>query len=442
MTTRPDSGGSAASGDDRDPAGRSVAAGGGGTPADGPAAVRTDADDEVTDEVEPAAPDPRLPEDVSRRVLLLDRRNVWGVAWTIVGVLVLVQVGLFVLGGGRSFLYLVVLAWLAAVAMEPAVAKLSNRMPRGLATATVMLGLLVAIVVFLLLFGQLLAAQIIRLIDQLPGWTTTVVTWLNEQFNADLEPSSMLDSLGLTTDKLGGTAMNLAGGVLGFLAGVVASFFNVFVFGFFMYYFSAESPRLRRWLARLFPPTRQKLLGTVWDLAIQKTGGYVTARVVLAALSTTANAVFMLVIGMEYWLALAIWVGVVSQFVPTIGTYIAIVLPALIGLLGPNPMHGVLVLIFAIAYQQVENLLFEPRISGQAVGVHPAVSFGAVLLGTAVLGISGAFIAVPVAALLVALLELYARQYEVLPEYAEMRAPSEGGLRSRLRRLIRRRSAG
>lgn len=406
-----------------------------GTP--GEAADRTT--EPLTDDIPPTPPDPRLPDDVGRHVLLLDRRNVWGVAWTIVGVIVLVQVLFFFLGRGSSFLYTVILAWLAAVAMEPPVATLSKRMRRGFATALVLTALVTGAVVFLILFGQLLAEQITRLIDQVPGWIRSVVTWLNEQFDADIDPTKILDSIGLTTEKLGNTAVDLAGGVITFALAVVASFFQVFVFGFFLFYFSADAPRLRRWVARMFPPSRQKVIGTVWDLAIQKTGGYVAARVVLAALSTTASAIFMLIIGMDYWLALAIWIGVISQFVPTIGTYIAIVLPVLIGALGPQPIHGLLVLIFALAYQQVENVVLEPRISGQAVGVHPAVSLGAVVLGTAVVGISGAFIAVPVAALLVALLEIYARQYEVLPEYAEMHPPDGRGFKQRLRRLLRRR---
>jgi hypothetical protein len=105
----------------------------------------------------------------------------------------------------------------------------------------------------------------------------------------------------------------------------------------------------------------------------------------------------------------------VAQFVPTIGTYIAIILPTLVGLLGPNPIQGVLALAWGIAYQQIENLTLEPQISAKAVDIHPAVSFGAVLLGAALFGAAGAILAVPVAALLLALLDIYARKYELLP---------------------------
>ena len=123
-------------------------------------------------------------------------------------------------------------------------------------------------------------------------------------------------------------------------------------------------------------------------------------------------------IGMPYWLPLALWTGVVAQFIPTIGTYIAIVLPVVVGLLTPQA-RGVAALVWAVLYQQVENLLIEPRISARAVDVNPAVSFGAVLLGAALFGAAGAFLAVPVIAMLLALLNIYGRRYELLPEIEE-----------------------
>ena len=147
------------------------------------------------------------------------------------------------------------------------------------------------------------------------------------------------------------------------------------------------------------------------------------ARVVLATINAATTALFLFIIGMPYWLILGIWTGVVAQFVPTIGTYISIILPVLVGLLGPHPIQGVLALIWAIVYQQIENLTLEPQISAKAVDIHPAVSFGAVLLGAALFGAAGAVLAVPVAALLLALLDIYARKYELLPSLRPVGVP-------------------
>ena len=90
------------------------------------------------------------------------------------------------------------------------------------------------------------------------------------------------------------------------------------------------------------------------------------ARVILAAVNSTASGVVFAIIGLPSWLALALWTGLVAQFVPAIGTYISIVLPVLVGLLSPNPWLGVIVLAWGIVNQQIENLTIEPRISARA----------------------------------------------------------------------------
>jgi predicted PurR-regulated permease PerM len=164
------------------------------------------------------------------------------------------------------------------------------------------------------------------------------------------------------------------------------------------------------------PHRSQQVVGNIWHLTAQKTGGYVGARVFLAVLSSFCTAIVFLLIGMPYWLPLAMWTGVVAQFVPTIGTYIAITLPVLVGALSPNPWLGLIALVWGLLYQQIENLTIEPKISARAVDVNPAVSFGAVLLGTALFGIAGAFLAVPVVAMLLALIDIYATRYDLASE--------------------------
>jgi predicted PurR-regulated permease PerM len=66
----------------------------------------------------------------------------------------------------------------------------------------------------------------------------------------------------------------------------------------------------------------------------------------------------------------------------------------------------------------VENLALEPRISARAVNVHPAVSFASVILGGALFGVAGALLAIPVAAMLLTLLDLYRTRYALVPELA------------------------
>lgn len=350
--------------------------------------------------------------------VIFDRHNLWRVAWTVVAVFVIVRFLLFVHRDGGGVLGTIIMAWAASLALEPAVRRLSRHMRRGLATVVVLLSLVLSGAVFLALFGSMLASQITMFVEGIPDYVDSLDRLLSEYVDAD----ALKEQVSQPQD-LGAVASSVAGGVLSFVAALVGSLFQVLTFSFFVFYLTADGPRLRSWLARLLPPRQQKVFITVWDLALAKTGGYVAARMTLAVCSATAMALFLLVIGVPYWLPLGIWTGVVAQFVPTVGTYIAIALPVLVGLGSDNPLQGLFVLIFGTVYQQVENLILEPRISSRAVEVHPAIAFGSVLLGASLFGVAGAFIAVPAAALGVALLAIYTRKYDLLAETEE--APEE-----------------
>ena len=348
--------------------------------------------------------------------VLLDPGNVWRIGLVVIGLIVLVVVGRFVLAQGRSLIFIVVMAWFASLAMEPAVAWLARHMRRGAATGLTFAAVVLFLVVFFGLFGQLIAEQVSALVQSAPDRAQDALDWVNRRLGTSYSFDDLTRNLDLTSARAAGLATQLAGGVvqaLGSIAGAVASFF---MFALLLFYLSADGPRLRRWIASLFPPRIQKTTLVVWDTTAEKTGRYVTARLTLAAVNATASAIVFLVIGLPSWLALGLWTGLVAQFVPAIGTYISIVLPTLVGLLSPNPWLGVVVVGWAVLYQQVENLTIEPRISARAVNVHPAVSFGSVILGTSLFGIAGALLAIPVIAMLLTLLDLYRTRYDLVPE--------------------------
>ena len=206
----------------------------------------------------------------------------------------------------------------------------------------------------------------------------------------------------------------MAFGVINFVASVLSGFFGIFVLVFFVFYVSAGMPALRRWMARRLRPEPAgavpRRLGPHEDQ-----GRAATSRPASCSPPSTRflSGIVFALIGLPYWLPLALWTGIVAQFVPNVGTYISIALPMVVGLTSGDPILGVYVLIWGIAYQQVENLTFEPRISARAVDLHPAVSFGAALLGAQLFGLSGALLGVPVAATAMALLEIYKRRYEL-----------------------------
>ncbi len=313
----------------------------------------------------------------------------------------------------RSFLGLVFLGWLFGISMEPVVDRLARRgMRRGVATGLVMTGLALLLVAFVAVFGALLVDQLAQLVSALPSTVTDTVDWANRTFGTDFEPGDINDSLRLTPERIQQLAQDLTPGLFGVLSSLVGLIFKGFTVLLFAFYMSAQGPALRETVSRWFPPRHQHVVATVWEIAVEKTGGYVVSRLALAALSAFLTGVFLWLLGVPFWLPLAIWTGVVSQFIPTLGTYLAIAVPALIAL-AEQPIDALWVVVFGVVYQQVENYLFAPRITAATVSIHPAVAFGSVLVGAALFGPMGALVSIPVVAWIQAVVETYGHRYEL-----------------------------
>ncbi|MET9340103.1 AI-2E family transporter [Nonomuraea sp. NPDC003804] len=346
--------------------------------------------------------------------VLLAPANVWRVALVVAAVVALMFFLRFLLTDAGWLLVLLVMAWFTSLAMEPAVRPLSRRMSRRRATLLVMVTFTVVAVIFLILFGNLFVQQVGQLLLALPDVAAAVLKWINARLGTQYKLADLLKSLNVTPQQAAAYAQDVVGGVLGLVGTVAGMVFKLFMLVLLTYYFSADGPRLRQWVAQLLPSRYQLVFIRVWELSTEKTGGYVSARLILATINGGTSALVFLAIGMPSWFALGVWTGAVAQFVPTIGTYISIALPTVVGLASPRPWVGVAALAWAVVYQQVENLTLEPRISARSVDIHPGVSFTGVTLGAALFGAVGALLAIPVAAMLVSLVDTYATRYELV----------------------------
>ena len=187
-------------------------------------------------------------------------------------------------------------------------------------------------------------------------------------------------------------------------------FFTVLLFTF---YLVADGPRFRRLICSFLRPDHQREVLANWEIAIQKTGGWLYSRLLLGIIQAIGHYIAFVLIGVPYPLALALFVGVVSQFIPVVGTYIANGFPALIAF-AVDPVKALWVIAFAIVFQQVENYLMAPRITARTMSLHPAVAFGAVLAGVGLFGPIGALIALPTAAVVQAVGSTYFERHEVV----------------------------
>ncbi len=318
-----------------------------------------------------------------------------------------------------GFLFNLLLAWLLAISIDPLVTGLASRgMRRGVATSIVAIGGIVLVGGFIALFGGALANQIADLIIALPLLVLDLAEWFNGTFNANINPVELTANLNLTSEQITSIASSLAGGIFGVVFSVISVVFSLLTILVFSFYFSADAPRIKRFIAGWMPHNRQLVFINVWDISVRKAGGFVISKLALATLSSAAHVGFFYLIDVPYWLPMGIFAGLVSQFIPTVGTYLGVIVPGLFAAF-EQPLDVLWIVIFATVYQQIENYVFTPRISTATMDINSGVALGAVFVGAALFGPIGAIIGIPVAAIIIAVFEAYGQRYELHPEVEE-----------------------
>ena len=313
-----------------------------------------------------------------------------------------------------GLLILLLVALFLALAIEPGVNKLSARgWRRGRATISILLGVLLAFLVFVVAIGTLVGTQIADLLSESNRYIQDTVEFVNDTFGTQIDPQAVIDEVNDPNGRVqefiqsqGDEAVRLSLTALG----VIFQGLSVLLF---TYYLVADGPRLRRIICSRLTPARQVRVLSAWELAITKTGGYLYSRALLALLSAFFHWVVFQSLGTQAPIALALWVGLVSQFLPVVGTYLAGILPVLVTFLD-SPLKAAIVIGFIVIYQQIENYFFAPRITARTMELHPAVAFGAALGGASLLGAIGAILALPAAAMVQALASEWGQRYDVI----------------------------
>jgi len=185
-----------------------------------------------------------------------------------------------------TLLLMIFIALFLAVALGPAVDWLEKRRwNRRWATAVVFLAAFFLIILFLATLLPLFINQSAAIAVNLPDYLSTIESWLGRFMDVDLldvQIRGQLEDLGSLLQKYGG---QVAGGVLAVgstLANVVFQGVTILLFAFYM---MAEAPKMLRLVLSLFPANRQRLLLRIWEVSIEKTGGYVYSRLILSVVS-------------------------------------------------------------------------------------------------------------------------------------------------------------
>lgn len=297
-----------------------------------------------------------------------------------------------------SVITFVLVAVFLTLALNPIVESLTRRgFSRLAGVLTVFLGLLLVLAVFGTLVVPPIVSETGTLFERAPRYLEDLSTqpWVSEleerydlsaRLNTELE-NRLQDStfISMIFGGVLGAAGWLAGGLIGVLTVLVLTL-----------YFLAALPTVKEATYKAVPRSRRPRVIALAEEIMRRVGGYALGQVAVATINGTCSWIMMAILDVPYAVVLAVAVGILG-LIPLVGATIGAILVAAVALSqGVGIM--VIVLVYYVIYQQIENYVIVPRIMSRTVSVPGAIVVVAVLAGGTLMGVLGALVAIPVAA--------------------------------------------
>jgi predicted PurR-regulated permease PerM len=300
----------------------------------------------------------------------------------------------------RPLTWLVIAAFIA-VAMSGPVNLLHRHMKRGLAIAIAYLCLVMIPIGLGALLIPSLVGQIEELAGNVPQYAQDVTEFVqeNETLNDLNDKYDFTSELQSIADDLPSKIGDAAGVLQDIGVGVVNSIFAAITILILSIFMVGGGKRWAEAFVRAQPPDRAERLDRALRDVANAIGNYVAGALVQATLAGVSAFIVLKILGAPFAGPLALIVAF-FDLIPVVGATIAAVFIALVMLFVNFPVGVIVWVIWAIAYQQIENYLIQPQIQKRAVQVEPFVVLVAVLFGSTLFGVLGAVLAIPTAATL------------------------------------------
>ena len=304
----------------------------------------------------------------------------------------------------RDALLLIYISTLIAIGLSPIVTAIerrpgrrARRLPRWIAILIIYLGLIGAVVGMAVLLVPPLVEQARGLWAAFPEMLHKAQVWLVERglLSRELTVSEAVQQAPVDTDAVStviAAIFAVVGGVFGLLTVLIITF-----------YLLVDADSIVRTFLRLFPRAEQPRVHDACRRVTTKVSAWLGGQLLLAAIIGSTAALGLWLMGVPYFYVLAL-VAAIGEIIPVIGPLIAAI-PAIIVAFTVSPALALGVAVFFVVQQQVENHVLVPKVMERQVGVSAVVVIVALLLGGSLLGIAGAILAVPTAAILQVLFE-------------------------------------
>jgi putative heme transporter len=315
----------------------------------------------------------------------------------------LITAGALLVGGAiwyaRAATVPLIVATLVSTQLLPLIAWATRRgVPRGLAIAASLIGVVVIAAGLAWLFADALFGNLGGVGEDISEGADEVVTWLRDN-NAWVEEheDAIRDFLGgilpAAKDAAGGVVSGLLGG-LSLVAQVVSGALLMFVF---LLYILTGGDAIWGWIQNRFGGGRGDRVTVGGAAAWNAASGYLRGIALVALVDSTVITLGMLAIGTPHTGTLAL-LTFVSLFIPILGAWVSGAVIVLVTLAAEGTGAAVAMAAVILIAQQLDSMFVTPLVYQKTVNLHPIVTLTAVIVGSQLLGIVGAFLAVPMVA--------------------------------------------
>src|SRR5215467_3026506 len=315
----------------------------------------------------------------------------------VLGLIVAVWALLHVVVVARSvFVYMFIAAFLA-LAINPLVSWLMRRgiRSRGLASGAACILVLGAIAAIGFAFIPTLVNNVNNFVDAAPGYVHDLTKgkgrlgFLETKYHV-VERLEHYVKHGGAKKLLGfsGAAISVTKGVLNFIVGAVTVAFLTF-------FMLLEGPAWMERFYGLLSPDSQPRWRKVGNDIYRQIGGYVTGNLAISLIAGVLATIVLIALGVPFAVALGLLVALLD-LIPLVGATAAAVVVVAVGFLH-SPLAGIILIVFFIVYQQIENHVLQPLVYHRTVALSPLAILISVLIGAELAGILGALAAIPVA---------------------------------------------
>jgi predicted PurR-regulated permease PerM len=315
----------------------------------------------------------------------------------VLGIILAAIVMIEIVQVARGVLVWIFVAIFLTLALNPAVDWLQQRgvRRRGLAVAIAYVGTLLAIAALGASFVPILIDQVNNFIDEVPVYVEDLTRgrgrlgFLEREYQIT---EKVRDAIGE-----GGAArvLGLSGTALAVTKGVLTAVVAVVTIAFLTLFMLLEGPAWMERFYGLLPDHSQPRWRAVGNDIYRTIGGYVTGNLTISLIAGIVSTLVLLLLGVPYAVALGLLVALLD-LIPLAGATIAAVIVTTVGFLD-STTSGIVLLIFFVIYQQLENHVLQPVVYGRTVQLSPLAVLIAVLIGAELAGVIGALAAIPVA---------------------------------------------